>query len=108
MKEIRFLAHVENKGFYADEQPNYDYSYTHDELKAKAYKTMDGVTDILERCGDKNGMRTIVTVERQITTIENTPFKGSTRAKKKEVDLEALRQKMIKDREAYKLTLKKD
>jgi hypothetical protein len=108
MKETRFLAHVENKGFYADDQPKYEYSYTHDELKAKLYKTMDGVTDILERCGDKNGKRTIVKVERQITIIEKIGFKGSTRAKKKEVDLEALRQQMIKDREAYKLTLKKD
>ena len=107
MKETRFLAHVENKGFYAEDQPNYKFSYTHDALKAKAYKTINGVTDILERCGE-NSKRTIVKVERQITIIENTPFKGSTRAKKKELDLEALRQKMIKDREAYKLTLKKN
>ena len=45
MKEIRYSAYFVGKGFYADHQPNYEWSFTDDLNQSKKYKTIKGVLD---------------------------------------------------------------
>ena len=45
MKEIKYSAYFTGKGFYADRQPKYEWSFTDDLNQAKKYKTISGVLD---------------------------------------------------------------
>lgn len=47
MKEIRYSAYFKGKGFYAEEQQHYEWSYTDDLNEAKKYKTIKGVLERL-------------------------------------------------------------
>ena len=51
MKELRYSAYFEGKGFYAEYQPHYEWSFTNDLNEAKKYKTVKGVLDRLH-CKD--------------------------------------------------------
>lgn len=43
MNEIKYIVYFEDKGYYANNQPNYEWSFTDDVNKAKRYKTKTGV-----------------------------------------------------------------
>ncbi len=47
MIEIKYSAYFEGKGYYADYQPHYSWSFTDDLNKAKKFKTIKGVLNRL-------------------------------------------------------------
>jgi hypothetical protein len=47
MKELRYSAYFKGKGFYSEQQKNYECTYTDDLNEAKKYKTIKGVLERL-------------------------------------------------------------
>ena len=43
--ETRYLAHFDGQGYYAEKQPNYEWSFTDDVNKALWYKTAEKAQD---------------------------------------------------------------
>jgi hypothetical protein len=48
IKEV-FIVHFDEVGYYADEQPNYGWSFTHNIMKAKQYLTYKGANSHIRR-----------------------------------------------------------
>ena len=107
MKETIYVVYFEGCGYYAKNQPNYEWSYTMIVLEANDYKTRDGALERI-RLGSSvyNHNGKILMVERQLTILNEESFSGQTpreiqKQTKKAAKEEALRQKMLKARENY-------
>jgi len=48
LKEV-FVVRFEEIGYYAEEQPDYGWSFTHDIMEAKQYKTYNGANNHVRR-----------------------------------------------------------
>lgn len=48
LKEV-FVVRFDGAGYYADEQPNYGWSFSHDIMKAKQYLTYNGANSHIRR-----------------------------------------------------------
>jgi hypothetical protein len=72
MIEIKYSAYFDGKGYYADYQPHYKWSFTDDINEAKKYKTIKGVLERLdysESTINYKGIKNSVVIE-QFETIK--------------------------------------
>jgi hypothetical protein len=82
--EITYLANFGSLGYYAQHQPDYNWSFTHDITKALQYKTLNGALDRLFGIGDLQSNhkysqgRTLIERTSIIQVVNNTTTVSST------------------------------
>lgn len=103
MTKTFYLAYFKDLGYYANHQPNFQWSFTDDIMKANEYTTRDGVLErLVSGAHHYKAVGEIVTVEKVTTVINREVYEGMSPSELKELKKqEKERLKAEKSREEY-------